>query len=112
MRSSRLASQSSNRRSAALATKSKTESEADTLRFQCPNTGREVDSGIGAHCGARLISIRVRCPICEHLHAWRVADRNLGAVLSAAPPWNEARLDCAQKADQVLESQNAGIIEL
>jgi two-component sensor histidine kinase len=112
MRSSRLASQSSNRRSAALAPKSKTESEADTLRFQCPNTGREVDSGIGAHCDARLISIRVRCPICEHLHAWRVADRDLGAVLSADQPSNDARLNNAQAVHQFMEGQNVDIAEL
>ena len=112
MRSSRLASQSSNRRSAAPAPKSKTESEADTLRFQCPNTGREVDSGIGAHCGARLISIRVRCPICEHLHAWRVADRIRGAVLSADQPSNDAQRNDAQAVHQFMEGQNVDIAEL
>src|SRR5277367_1364866 len=109
MRFSRLASQSSSRRSAALAPKSKTESETDTLRFQCPNTGREVDSGIGAGCGARLISIRVRCPICEHLHAWRVAHRNLGAVLSGDHPSNGAQLNNAQTVHQVLEGHNVDI---
>jgi two-component sensor histidine kinase len=112
MRTARLAYRSSNRRGVGVAPKIETESETDTLRFQCPNTGREVDSGIGAHWGARLISIRVRCPICEHLHAWRVADRNLGVVVSAAPPSNDARLNNARNVKQALESHNAEIIEL
>jgi two-component sensor histidine kinase len=42
----------------------------NTLRFQCPISGRELDIGIGAHWGARLISIRLRCPICEDIHEW------------------------------------------
>jgi two-component sensor histidine kinase len=112
MRSSRLASQSSNRRGAPSAPKSKTESEAGTLRFQCPNTGREIDSGIGADCGARIISIRVRCPICEHLHAWRVADRNRCAVLSADQPSNDAQLNNAQAVHQFIEGRNVDIAEL
>jgi two-component sensor histidine kinase len=112
MRSSRLASQSSSRRSAALTPKSKTESQTDTLRFRCPNTDREFDSGIGVDCGARLISIQVRCPICEHLHAWRVADRNLGAVLSADHPSNDAWLNKAQTVHRVLEDQNVDVVEL
>jgi two-component sensor histidine kinase len=55
----------------------------NTLRFQCPISGRELDSGIGAHWGARLISIRLRCPICEDIHEWLVAHESLAADSSA-----------------------------
>jgi two-component sensor histidine kinase len=112
MHTAHLAHRSSNRRGVRGAPKIETESETDTLRFQCPDTGREVDSGIATHCGARLISIRVRCPICEHLHGWRVADRNRGAVLSADHPSNDAQLNHAQIVHQVLEGQNVDITEL
>jgi predicted RNA-binding Zn-ribbon protein involved in translation (DUF1610 family) len=63
--------------------------EPDTLRFQCPNTGREVDSGINKPWNTRLISIRVRCPICENFHDWGVADATLGTVWPADRPSND-----------------------
>jgi hypothetical protein len=54
-----------------------TETDVGTLRFRCPRTSREVDSGIDTDRDtrflARLFSIRVRCPICGDLHEWRVA---------------------------------------
>jgi two-component sensor histidine kinase len=56
--------------------------ETKTLRFQCPNTGLEIDSGICARCSTRLIGIRVRCPICEKPHEWQVADGSFGSIIS------------------------------
>lgn len=51
------------------------------LRFRCPRTGREVDSGIDADSDSafmlRLFSVRVRCPICEDLHEWRTTSGRL-----------------------------------
>ena len=87
---------SSNGRGAAVAPKIETTLETNTLRFQCPNTGREVDSGIPTYCGTRLISIRVRCPICDNLHEWQVADGSLGTVLLADHNSNGARSTRAQ----------------
>ena len=54
--------------------------EPNTLRFKCPNTGREVDSGINKPWNTRLISIRVRCPICEKPHEWQVADGSFSSI--------------------------------
>src|SRR5271170_1860967 len=83
-------------------------SNRDTLRFQCPNTDREVDSGIGTHCGVRLVSIRVRCPICENLHVWRVADGYLAPLDHES---NDARLNKAPEVLQVFHNPSAEIIE-
>jgi two-component sensor histidine kinase len=84
----------------------------NTLRFQCPNTGREVDSGIGTYGSARLISIRVRCPICEDLHEWQVAGASLGAVLSPDRHANGGRLTGAQRALEEFRGPGAETIEL
>lgn len=108
----RLVHRSSSRRSATIAPTIEPEGAANTLRFRCPNTGREVDSGIGAHCGARLISIRVLCPICEDLHEWQVTGRNLEAVLSAEHQSNDAWLNKAQKGPPSYPGQNPKLIEL
>lgn len=67
----------------------------NTLRLQCPATSREVDSGISPHRSIRLVSIRARCPICENLHEWQVADGSLGTVLAADHRSNGARAECA-----------------
>ena len=49
-----------------------------TLVFRCPRTGRDVESGIipdgDSLFLSRLFSVRVRCPLCEDLHEWRVID--------------------------------------
>jgi len=84
----------------------------NTLRFQCPATRREVDSGISAHRGTRLISIRVRCPICEGLHEWQVANGSLGTVSSAAHRSNGARFTEEQSALRDLRGPSAEVIEL
>jgi hypothetical protein len=68
------------------------EMRIEPLRFQCPNTGREVDSGINTPLSTRLISIRVGCPICENFHDWQVADATLGTVLPADRRSNDARV--------------------
>ena len=83
-----------------------------TLRFQCPATSHEVDSGISAHRSARLVSIRARCPICEGLHEWRVADRDSCTVLPADPRANGARRANGRSALQEFRSPSAEIIEL
>ncbi len=81
-----------------------------TLRFQCPATSHEVDSRISAHRGTRLISIRARCPICEGLHEWQVADRYPRTVLSA--DHRSAGLSKAQRALQDFCRPSAEIIGL
>jgi two-component sensor histidine kinase len=83
-----------------------------TLRFQCPATSHEVDSGISAHRGTRLISIRVRCPICKGLHKWSVADRDPCTVSSSDRRSNGARLSKAQSALEDFRGPGAEIIEL
>src|SRR5580704_13174287 len=103
---------SSGRRGVPIAPKTVSERAADTLRFQCPNTGREVDSGIGTHCGARLISIRVLCPLCEDLHEWQVTGRNLEAILSAEHESNDALLNKTQKRPPIFPARNPELIEL
>jgi two-component sensor histidine kinase len=112
MHPSRLAHRSSGRRSAGIAPTIKRESEADTLQFRCPNSGRTVDSGISTRRGARLISIRIQCPVCENLHEWRVADGNLAADLSADHQSNGARLNKAQTVFQDFQGPGAEIIKL
>ena len=107
-----LVQRSSSRRGAPIAPKIEPERAANTLLFQCPNTGREVDSGIGTHCGARLISIRVLCPVCEDIHEWQVTGRNLEAILSAEHPENDAPLNKAQKGPPIFSGQNPALIEL
>jgi two-component sensor histidine kinase len=89
-----------------------TEIATDTLRFRCPNSGREVDSGIGAHCGAHLISIRVRCPICQGLHEWLVAHESLSTVSPAGHHLKGARLAKAQSGRQDFHNPSVEIIEL
>jgi two-component sensor histidine kinase len=78
------------------------ETATNTLRFQCPISGRELDSGIGAHCGARLISIRLRCPICEDIHEWLVAHESRGANSSAG----------AKNTRQDIHDPKVGTVEL
>jgi two-component sensor histidine kinase len=111
MHPARLAHRSSSRRGAGIAPKIEMESEADTLQFRCPNSGRTVDSGISSRRGARLISIRIQCPICENLHEWRVADGSLGADLSADHQSNDVRLNKAHTV-QDFRGPGAEIIEL
>jgi|SRR5271155_853614 len=108
----RMAHRSPNRRGAAVAPKIETESETDTLRFECAITGREVDSGISTHSGARLISIRVRCPLCEDLHEWQIADGILGTVLPADHHSKEAGLANAESALPCFQGPSAQLVEL
>jgi two-component sensor histidine kinase len=97
-----LAHRSPKRRGAANAPTVETESATNTLQFQCPNTDRVFDSGIGADCSARLISIRARCPMCEGLHDWLVAGESFVAVSSTEHPL---------LSDQI-KTQSAEIIKL
>lgn len=103
---------SRNRGGAAVAPKIETRIGMNTLRFQCPNTGRQVSSGVSAHGRTRLISIRARCPICEDVHEWQVADGGYCTVLSAEHRSKGARLAKAQSALQDFQGRNAEIIEL
>jgi two-component sensor histidine kinase len=84
----------------------------NTLRFQCPATSREVDSGISTRRGTRLISVRARCPICEDLHEWQVADGSLATVLSAGHHANGARFTKAPSALQDFQGPGAETIAL
>jgi two-component sensor histidine kinase len=79
-----------------------------TLRFQCPATSREVDSGIAAHRSIRLISIRARCPFCEGPHEWHVAEGNP----SAGRHSSGGRLSRAQSALQDFHSPGAAMVEV
>jgi two-component sensor histidine kinase len=112
MHSVHLVHRSPSRRDVPIAPKIESEGAANTLHFQCPNTGREVDSGIGTHCGARLISIRVLCPLCEDLHEWQVTGRNLEAILSAEYESNDALLNKTQKRPPIFPARNPELIEL
>ena len=96
------AHRSPKRRGAANAPTIETELATNTLQFQCPNTDRVFDSGIGADCSARLISIRARYPMCEGLHDWLVAGESLVAVSSTEHPL---------LSDQI-KTQSAEITEL
>jgi two-component sensor histidine kinase len=75
-----------------------------TLRFQCPNTGCMADSCI--------VTNRARCPICEELHEWQVADTGVGTVLSADHPPKDSRLTKAQNAPRDFQGPGTEIIEL
>jgi two-component sensor histidine kinase len=79
-------------------------SKMRTLRFQCPNTGCMADSCI--------VIIRARCPICEELHEWQVADTGLGTVLSADHHPKGTRLTKAQNAPRDFQGPSTEIIEL
>jgi len=112
MRRARLARLSPNRRDVMFASKIEMESEENTLRFRCPDTGRTVDSDISTRGAARLISVRVQCPICENIHEWRVADGGLGTDLSADPQSNDARLNTPETVFQPFPGPSAEMIEL
>jgi two-component sensor histidine kinase len=108
----RPAHRSPHRRGAAVAPKIEKAIEAKTLRFQCPNTGREVDSCIDTQRSTHLISIRVRCPICKDLHDWQVTDESFGTVISIDNHSNGARFIKRQSAPQDFQGQGAEITEL
>ena len=103
---------SPNRRGAAVAPKIGTRIGMNTLRFQCPNTGREVSSGVSAHGRTRLISIRARCPICEDVHEWQVADGGYCTVLSAEHRSKGERLAKTQGGLHDFQGRSTEIIEL
>ena len=97
---------------AAVAPEIESRIEPNTLRFQCPNTGREIDSGINKPWSTRLISIRVRCPICENFHDWQVADATLGTVLPADRRSNDAQLTKARSALQDFQGRSTQVDDL
>jgi hypothetical protein len=51
------------------------------LVFICPNTGREVDSGVETEIGTllriRQENVRALCPACGEVHEWPVRDASL-----------------------------------
>jgi two-component sensor histidine kinase len=83
----------------------------NTLRLECPATGREVDSGITTYPGTRLISVRIRCPVCEGLHEFQVADGGVGMVISAHCS-NGALVIKPQCALQMFQDSSKEIVEL
>jgi hypothetical protein len=95
-----------------VAPKIETDIAPDTLRFHCPKTGREVDSGIDTQRSAHLISIRVRCPICKDLHDWQVTDESSGTVISIESHSNGARFIKRESAPQDFQGPHAEITEL
>jgi two-component sensor histidine kinase len=97
---------------AVVAPKIESDIAPDTLRFQCPKTGREVDSGIDTQRSTHLISIRVRCPICKELHDWQVTDDTLGTVISIDNHSNGARFIKRQSAPQDFQGPRAEITDL
>jgi hypothetical protein len=50
----------------------------EQLHFVCPNSGRDIDAGIGTELETllRIKSklIRITCPICHEQHEWHVSD--------------------------------------
>src|ERR1700741_2216874 len=83
----------------------------NTLRLECPATGREVESGITTYPGTRLISVRIRCPVCEGLHEFQVADGDVGMVISAHCS-NGARVIKPQSALPMFQNSSKEIVEL
>jgi predicted RNA-binding Zn-ribbon protein involved in translation (DUF1610 family) len=53
----------------------------EQLHFVCPNTGRDIDAGIGTELETLLRiktkPIRMTCPICGEQHEWHVRDAQL-----------------------------------
>ena len=53
----------------------------EQLHFVCPNTGRDIDAGIGTELETLLRiktkPIRMTCPICGEQHEWHVGDAQL-----------------------------------
>ena len=49
-----------------------------SLRFACPRSGREIDSGIYVDSTSlseiRMFSIRLRCSACADTHEFRIID--------------------------------------
>jgi two-component sensor histidine kinase len=80
--------------------------ELKTLRFQCPNTRREVDSGVSTHPTARLISILVRCQICEGLHELQVADGSLRTVPSVLQEPQRPSKEIVELREELLDEMN------
>ena len=62
--------------------------------------------------GTRLNSILVRCPICEGLHEWKVADESLATLLAADHHANGARFINPHSALQDFYGPRAEITEL
>jgi two-component sensor histidine kinase len=81
-----------------------------TLRFRCPTTSREVDSGVSTRSGACLVSLRVRCPVCEGLHEYQFA--NGGLILSAHHRSNGRQLTEVKTAIEDSRGLSAEVIEL
>ena len=84
----------------------------NTLRFRCPATSREVDSGISIIGRSRLVSVQARCPLCKEIHEWRAAGRSLGTVLSDGHRATGGRLSRAQSGLQDFQRASAEIVEL
>jgi two-component sensor histidine kinase len=84
----------------------------NTLRFRCPATSREVDSGISIVGRTRLISVRARCPLCKEIHEWRAAGSALGTVSSNGHRASGARSSRAQSALRDFPRPSAEVVEL
>ena len=53
----------------------------ERLQFRCPNTGRNIDVGIGSELNTLLRiwhePIHARCPFCGDRHEWQVCEAEL-----------------------------------
>ena len=66
---------------------------AQTLMFICPQTGRELSTGIEMDAATfeqlPIVRSQIRCPICNVDHWWSTSDALLGSPAPSTPalPW-------------------------
>jgi len=60
------------------------------LVITCPETGAEVETGFAmtrtAFDEATLTDVRLKCPVCHHIHTWSIEDAQLGEPLCVSGP--------------------------
>ena len=67
--------------------------DVSVVMFRCPNTGRELSTGVEMDAATfeRLPNIRsqIRCPVCNLDHTWSTGEVWLGNPAPSAPaiPW-------------------------
>jgi hypothetical protein len=68
------------------------------LLFQCPKTERQVMTGIEIDMATlrnvQPVTVRLRCPFCDHAHEWRLTDAMIGEPRKATEPALEAWSPC------------------
>jgi hypothetical protein len=70
------------------------------LLFHCPKTDREIETGIDINYSSlrnvQPVTIRLFCPLCEHLHEWKLSEGWIGEPHVAEPPQLAAWSPCRQ----------------